>query len=207
MPRGRDFSFSGLKTALLYDLRERDAAEVAAHRADIAASYQAAIVRQLVRQDRGAAPRAEGLRQVAIAGGVAANSGLRRALTARCEAEGLRSWLPPVSLCTDNAGHDRPGGRLPAGARLAALPGLDAFASDAEAKAAPRRAAAARRVACPAPALRRPARSPRRRPALSATRAMVDDRPKRVELTRSGWAARHNPVFRPRLPDRRFAER
>ncbi|NTV04560.1 tRNA (adenosine(37)-N6)-threonylcarbamoyltransferase complex transferase subunit TsaD, partial [bacterium] len=47
VPRGRGFSFSGLKTALLYDLRGREAAEVAAHRADIAASYQAAIVRHL----------------------------------------------------------------------------------------------------------------------------------------------------------------
>ena len=139
VPRGRDFSFSGLKTALLYDVRERDAAEVAAHRADIAASYQAAIVRQLVDKTVGCA-RAEGLRQVAIAGGVAANSGLRRALTARCEAEGLRLWLPPLSLCTDNAGMIG----LAAGF-LPALPwptylALDAFASDAQAKAArPRR--------------------------------------------------------------------
>ena len=79
MPRGRDFSFSGLKTALLYDLKARDAAEVEAHRADIAASYQAAIVRQLVEKTVAGAA-AEGLRRVAVAGGVAANSGLRRAL-------------------------------------------------------------------------------------------------------------------------------
>ncbi len=78
MPRGRDFSFSGLKTALLYDLRGRDAAEVEAHRADIAASYQAAIVGQLVEKTVACAA-GEGLRRVAIAGGVAANSGLRAA--------------------------------------------------------------------------------------------------------------------------------
>jgi N6-L-threonylcarbamoyladenine synthase len=137
VPRGRDFSFSGLKTALLYDLRERDADQVAAHRADIAASYQAAIVRQLVDKTVSCA-RAEGLRQVAIAGGVAANSGLRRALTARCEAEGLRLWLPPLNLCTDNAAMIG----LAAGF-LPALPwptylALDAFASDAQAKAARR---------------------------------------------------------------------
>ena len=61
VPRGRDFSFSGLKTALLYDLRERPPAEVEAHRADIAASYQAAIVRQLV-DKTAACAAAEGLR-------------------------------------------------------------------------------------------------------------------------------------------------
>ncbi len=137
VPRGRDFSFSGLKTALLYDLRERDEADVAAHRADIAASYQAAIVRQLV-DKTAATAAAEGLRSVAIAGGVAANSGLRRALTERCAAEGLELTLPPFSLCTDNAGMIG----LAAGF-LPALPwpdylDLDAFASDAEARPARR---------------------------------------------------------------------
>ena len=84
---------------------------------------------------------------VAVAGGVAANSGLRRALTEACEAEGLRLSLPPLSLCTDNAGMIG----LAAGF-LPALPwpdylGLDAFASDAEAKAArPPRKRAARRL-------------------------------------------------------------
>jgi N6-L-threonylcarbamoyladenine synthase len=78
----------------------------------------------------------EGLRSVAIAGGVAANSGLRRALTERCEAEGLQLALPPLSLCTDNAGMIG----LAAGF-LPALPwptylDLDAFASDSEARAA-----------------------------------------------------------------------
>ena len=135
MPRGRDFSFSGLKTALLYDLRGRGAAEMQAHRADIAASYQAAIVAQLVHKTVACAAR-EGLRQVAIAGGVAANAGLRRALTARCEAEGLRLSLPPLNLCTDNAGMIG----LAAGF-LPALPwptylALDAFASDSQARAA-----------------------------------------------------------------------
>jgi len=135
VPRGRDFSFSGLKTALLYDLRGRDAAEVAAHRADIAASYQAAIVGQLVEKTLACAA-GEGLRCVAIAGGVAANSALRATMAARCEADGLRLSLPPLSLCTDNAGMIGL-----AAAFLPAVPwpeylGLDAFASDAEAKAA-----------------------------------------------------------------------
>ena len=147
VPRGRGFSFSGLKTALLYDLKARDEAEIEQHRADIAASYQAAIVRQLVEKTVAGAEH-EGLRRVAVAGGVAANSGLRRALTEACEAEGLQLSLPPLSLCTDNAGMIG----LAAGF-LPALPwpdylGLDAFASDAEAKAArPPRKRAARRAA------------------------------------------------------------
>jgi N6-L-threonylcarbamoyladenine synthase len=133
VPHGGDFSFSGLKTALLYDLRERSSAEIEAHRADIAASYQAAIVRQLVEKTVAAAA-AEGVRSVAVAGGVAANSGLRRALAQRCEAEGLDLTLPPFSLCTDNAGMIG----LAAGF-LPALPwpdylALDAFASDVAAR-------------------------------------------------------------------------
>jgi N6-L-threonylcarbamoyladenine synthase len=102
VPRGPDFSFSGLKTALLYYLREKSEADVLAHRADIAAGYQSAIVQQLV----GKAVRCaetEGLRTVAVAGGVAANSGLRAALAQECERRGLRAHLPPLALCTDNA--------------------------------------------------------------------------------------------------------
>ena len=144
VPRGRDFSFSGLKTALLYDLKGRGEAEVAAHRADIAASYQAAIVNQLVDKTLTCA-EAEGLRSVAVAGGVAANSGLRRALAERGEARGLTVSLPPLRLCTDNAAMiGLAAGFLPA----VPWPGylaLDAFASDAEAKAPrpPRRRRAA----------------------------------------------------------------
>ena len=131
--RRHDFSFSGLKTALLYDLRGREEAEVESRRADIAASYQAAIVRQLVDKTVAVAA-AEGLRSIAVAGGVAANSGLRRALAERCTADGLQLSLPPLDLCTDNAGMIG----LAAGF-LPALPwptylALDAFASDAEAR-------------------------------------------------------------------------
>jgi len=135
VPRGRDFSFSGLKTALLYDLRDLEAVEAAAHRADIAASYQAAIVNQLVDKTLSCAA-GEGLRSIAIAGGVAANSGLRRALTQRCEAEDLQLSLPPLSLCTDNAGMiGLAAGFLPAVPWPDYLD-LDAFASDSEATAA-----------------------------------------------------------------------
>jgi len=135
VPRGRDFSFSGLKTALLYDQRDRDPAEAAAHRADIAASYQAAIVNQLVDKTVSCAA-GEGLRSIAIAGGVAANSRLRRALTEHCAAEGLQLSLPPLSLCTDNAGMiGLAAGFLPAVPWPDYLD-LDAFASDSEARAA-----------------------------------------------------------------------
>jgi len=102
VPRGPDFSFSGLKTALLYYVRERSEAEVLAHRADIAAGYQAAIVHQLVDKAVRCA-EAEGLRTVVVAGGVAANSGLRSALVRECERRGLQAHLPPPALCTDNA--------------------------------------------------------------------------------------------------------
>jgi N6-L-threonylcarbamoyladenine synthase len=102
LPRGLDFSFSGLKTALLYYVCEQGEETLAEHRADIAASYQATIVRQLVEKTVRCAGE-EGVRTVAIAGGVAANSGLRGALERECARRGLTTHLPPLSLCTDNA--------------------------------------------------------------------------------------------------------
>ena len=91
---GLDFSFSGVKTALLYAVRDLGADEVEARRADLAASYQRAIVRALVERVEEAA---ETLRagQVAIVGGVAANSELRSALP--------EARAAPLPLCTDNA--------------------------------------------------------------------------------------------------------
>jgi tRNA N6-adenosine threonylcarbamoyltransferase len=93
-PGELDFSFSGLKTALLYRLRD----EPDAGRADLAASYQRAIVDALVARTREALER-EGLERVAIGGGVAANSELRGAVRAL----GVPVWVPPLELCTDNA--------------------------------------------------------------------------------------------------------
>jgi N6-L-threonylcarbamoyladenine synthase len=87
LPRGLDFSFSGLKTALLYYLREHEAE---------------AIVDQLVSKTVRCAEQ-EGLRKVAVGGGVAANSRLRRRLAEACEQRGLEVFVPPVALCTDNA--------------------------------------------------------------------------------------------------------
>jgi N6-L-threonylcarbamoyladenine synthase len=91
---GLDFSFSGLKTALLYAVRELGEEELDARRADLAASYQHAIVRALVERTREAAERT-GRERVAIVGGVAANSELRSALPDATAA--------PLGLCTDNA--------------------------------------------------------------------------------------------------------
>jgi len=91
---GLDFSFSGLKTALLYAVRDLGEGELAARRADLAASYQRAIVRALVRRVREGVEQT-GRRRIAIVGGVAANSELRAALP---EAAAV-----PPALCTDNA--------------------------------------------------------------------------------------------------------
>jgi N6-L-threonylcarbamoyladenine synthase len=87
---GLDFSFSGLKTALLYKVRDLPPAELEARKADLAASYQRAIVRALVERIE-----ATGAERVAVVGGVAANSELRAALP--------DAALAPLPLCTDNA--------------------------------------------------------------------------------------------------------
>jgi N6-L-threonylcarbamoyladenine synthase len=90
---GLDFSFSGVKTALLYAVRDLGDS-LPERRADLAASYQRAIVRALVQRTREAAEHI-GAEQVAVVGGVAANSELRASLPA--------AKAPPLALCTDNA--------------------------------------------------------------------------------------------------------
>jgi len=96
-----DFSFSGLKTALLHHTRAHGVPEGQAL-ADLCASYQAAIVEALVRKTRKAARR-EGLAHVQVCGGVAANSGLRAAMRAAGDEDGFRVHIPPPGRCTDNA--------------------------------------------------------------------------------------------------------
>jgi N6-L-threonylcarbamoyladenine synthase len=91
---GLDFSFSGLKTALLYAVRDLTPAELDERRADLAASYQRAIIRALVERTRAAA-ESVGADRIAVVGGVAANSELRAALS--------DAALAPLELCTDNA--------------------------------------------------------------------------------------------------------
>jgi tRNA N6-adenosine threonylcarbamoyltransferase len=96
-PGQLDFSFSGLKTSLLYVIRDLGE-EAQARAADLAASYQRAIVDALVQRTTAALGR-EGLDRLAIGGGVAANSELRAAV----EQLDVEVWVPPVELCTDNA--------------------------------------------------------------------------------------------------------
>ena len=95
---GLDFSFAGLKTALLYRVRELGEQESQRLRADLAASYQRAIIEALaVRCER--ALEQTGLERLAIGGGVAANGKLRERLTGL----GVELEVPPRELCTDNA--------------------------------------------------------------------------------------------------------
>jgi N6-L-threonylcarbamoyladenine synthase len=99
---GLDFSFSGLKTALVYLCRDLGPEGVAERRADLAASFQAAVVGQLTAKLKRALKKGE-WEAVALGGGVAANGPLREAVAALCEEQGVRLKLVPLSLCTDNA--------------------------------------------------------------------------------------------------------
>jgi N6-L-threonylcarbamoyladenine synthase len=102
-----EFSFSGLKTAVLYACHGQDVAKATPppagkKRADLAASFQAAVVDVLVLKCKQAL-RKTGLKRLAVGGGVSANKALRAALAAMCEREGAELFIPPMSLCTDNA--------------------------------------------------------------------------------------------------------
>jgi N6-L-threonylcarbamoyladenine synthase len=97
-----DFSFSGLKTSLLYKLKAMDQEQVIDELPHLAAGYEAAVVEALSRKllraiDLHDAPAA------VVAGGVAANKSLRQALERECARTGTRLVIPPPSLCTDNA--------------------------------------------------------------------------------------------------------
>src|SRR5436309_1593068 len=117
---GLDFSFSGLKTALLYAVRDLPGNELEARRADLAASYQRAIVRALVERTHEAAA-AIGATTVAVVGGVAANSELRAALPS--------AMLAPLALCTDNAAMIASAARFVEPVPYPGYLGLDAYAS------------------------------------------------------------------------------
>ena len=97
-----DFSFSGLKTALVYAVRDLGPERTRERRADLAASFQAAVVGQLVAKLRRALDLGE-WRSVALGGGVAANGPLRDRTAALCEERGIALKLLPFELCTDNA--------------------------------------------------------------------------------------------------------
>jgi tRNA N6-adenosine threonylcarbamoyltransferase len=97
-----DFSFSGLKTALVYTVRDLGPERTLARRADLAASFQRAVVDALMLKLEQALARSDAKR-VAIGGGVAANSELRGRVSALCDREGLELEIPSQALCTDNA--------------------------------------------------------------------------------------------------------
>ena len=119
---GLDFSFSGLKTALLYKVRELLPDELERRRADLAASYQRAIVRALVERTRQAAEQI-GASTIAVVGGVAANSELRAALPGAA--------LAPLELCTDNAAMIASAARFSEAVSYPGYLALDAYASAA----------------------------------------------------------------------------
>ncbi len=103
---GLDFSFSGVKTAIMYFLRDekkKDPAFVANNMNDICASIQHTLVEILSRKIMQAAEEHH-ISEIAVAGGVAANSGLRRALGVLGEARGWNLYIPAMQYCTDNAG-------------------------------------------------------------------------------------------------------
>jgi N6-L-threonylcarbamoyladenine synthase len=119
---GLDFSFSGLKTALLYAVRELPPQELEQRRADLAASYQRAIVRALVERTHEAAAQTNAAR-IAVVGGVAANSELRASLPG--------AVLAPLPLCTDNAVMIASAARFAEAIPYPRYLGLDAYASSA----------------------------------------------------------------------------
>ena len=97
-----DFSFSGLKTSLLYKLKAMDEAQVLEELPHLAASYEAAVVEALVRKLLRAAEQQD-TPTLIVAGGVAANALLRRRLEKECGERGFELVIPPPELCTDNA--------------------------------------------------------------------------------------------------------
>ena len=96
-----NFSLSGLKTAVVRELRRLDAAGVEPDIADVAASFQEAVVEVQVTKTLAAAAE-EGIGQVVMAGGVAANSRLRSWMADACGDAGVRLLAPSIALCTDN---------------------------------------------------------------------------------------------------------
>jgi N6-L-threonylcarbamoyladenine synthase len=106
-PDSLDFSFSGLKTAVLYTVQGRDRSKPVQppngqQRCDVAASFQAAVIDVLVKK-AGLALRQTGLTRLAVGGGVSANRALRPALQEMCDAAGAELFISPAELCTDNA--------------------------------------------------------------------------------------------------------
>lgn len=97
-----NFSFSGLKTSVLYFLQKQEPGFIEANRNDLCASVQYTIVQILLKKLSKAVQQTE-VKQVCIAGGVSANSGLRNGLTEMGQKRGWKTFIPDFSYCTDNA--------------------------------------------------------------------------------------------------------
>ncbi|PYZ96331.1 tRNA (adenosine(37)-N6)-threonylcarbamoyltransferase complex transferase subunit TsaD [Alteribacter lacisalsi] len=125
-----DFSFSGLKSAVINTLHNAKQRGEEPAPADVAASFQASVVEVLVGKTMRAV-RERGVERLVMAGGVAANRGLREALTGACEEAGVKLTIPPLALCTDNAAMIAAAGAVMyergefAGDRLNGEPGLE----------------------------------------------------------------------------------
>ena len=100
---GYSFSFSGVKTSLLYFIQKHGQEFVAERLNDICASYQQTLITTLVRKIRKAAKELK-INEIAIAGGVSANKGLRKALQIEAEKQRWSLYIPDFQYCTDNAG-------------------------------------------------------------------------------------------------------
>ncbi|MBD5221792.1 MAG: tRNA (adenosine(37)-N6)-threonylcarbamoyltransferase complex transferase subunit TsaD [Bacteroidales bacterium] len=102
---GLDYSFSGLKTSFLYTLRDnlkKDPEFIEKNRADLAASLQKTIIDILLSKLEKAVSQ-HPVKELAIGGGVSANSGVRKAIEEFCRDKGIRAWIPPRKFTTDNA--------------------------------------------------------------------------------------------------------
>lgn len=102
MPNTYDFSFSGLKTSVLYKVRDMEAKNMEIPLADLAASFSYTVAKTLVSKTIKAA-KEFGLKKIVISGGVAANSFLRKEMNEACEKNKLEVFVPSLKLCTDNA--------------------------------------------------------------------------------------------------------
>ncbi|MEX0992476.1 MAG: tRNA (adenosine(37)-N6)-threonylcarbamoyltransferase complex transferase subunit TsaD [Solirubrobacterales bacterium] len=125
-----DFSFSGLKTAFVYRVRELGSQTTQDRLADLAASFQRAVVDSLMLQLERAVTDT-GARRLAVGGGVAANNELRERLTRLSDERGIEIKMPPSELCTDNAAMIASAGRY-----IESVPYPDFLAFDAFARVA-----------------------------------------------------------------------